>query len=416
MNKIHNAEIICVGTELLLGEIVNTNAAFIARELASLGICVYHQEVVGDNPARLSEVYKKAISRSQLIVLSGGLGPTYDDLTKETVAEVLGLSMTCDETSLERIKAYFAATGREMTENNEKQAYVPLGGKAIRNDYGTAPGIAVESADCITILLPGPPNELEPMFSERVIPYLSEYTGEHIISHNINIMGMGESKVETVLKDIMMSSENPTVAPYAKLGEVRLRITARSDDVEKADRMCFDMIECIEKTEVGRYIYGIDVNTIEEAVIAKLKKLHKTIATAESCTGGLIAKKLTDVPGSSEVFKSGIVSYCNEIKESVLGVDAHTIEKYTAVSANTAMEMAKGARLLLNADIGISATGYAGPDGGTESEPCGTVYIGISTDKGETFERLSYSSMRSRSFIREAAAGRALLAVLRTLS
>ncbi len=416
MNKIQNAEIICVGTELLLGEIVNTNAPFIARELASLGICVYHQEVVGDNPARLSEVYKKAISRSQLVILTGGLGPTYDDLTKETVAEVLGLPMTCDEASLERIKAYFAATGREMTKNNEKQAYVPLGGKAIKNDYGTAPGIAVESADCITILLPGPPNELEPMFSERVIPYLSEYSGEHIVSHNINIMIMGESKIETVLKDIMMNSENPTVAPYAKLGEVRLRITARSDDIDKADRMCFDMIERIKNTEVGEHIYGIDVNTVEEAVIKKLTELHKTLATAESCTGGLISKRLTDVPGSSAVFKSGIVSYCGEIKESVLGVDPQTLEKYTEVSANTAMEMAKGARLLLGADIGISATGYAGPSGGTESEPCGTVYIGISTDKGEEFERLSYSSMRSRSFIREAAAGRALLKVLRSLS
>lgn len=416
MNKIQNAEIICVGTELLLGEIVNTNAAFIARELASIGICVYHQEVVGDNPARLSEVYKKAIGRSQLVVLSGGLGPTYDDLTKETVAEALGLPMTCDEASLERIKAYFTATGREMTKNNEKQAYVPLGGKAIKNDYGTAPGIIVEGEGHITILLPGPPNELEPMFSERVIPYLSKYTGEHIVSHNINIMMMGESKVETVLKDIMMSAENPTVAPYAKLGEVRLRVTARANEIGKADLMCFDMIERIKNTEVGEHIYSIDVNTIEEAVIRKLTELHKTLATAESCTGGLISKRLTDVPGSSAVFKGGVVSYCNEVKKSVLGVASQTIEKYTAVSANTAMEMAKGARLLLGADIGISATGYAGPDGGTESEPCGTVYIGISTDKGEEFERLSYSSMRSRSFIREAATGRALLKVLRSLS
>lgn len=416
MNKIQNAEIICVGTELLLGEIVNTNAAFIARELASLGICVYHQEVVGDNPARLSEVYQKAISRSELVILSGGLGPTYDDLTKETVAEVLGLPMICDEESLERIKAYFAATGREMTKNNEKQAYVPLGGRAIQNDYGTAPGIAVESRDCITVLLPGPPNELEPMFTERIVPYLSEYTGEHIVSHNINIMGMGESKVETVLKNLMMSSENPTVAPYAKLGEVRLRITARANEVDAADRMCFDMIERIKETEVGKYIYGIDIDTIEEAVIKELKKYGKTLATAESCTGGLIAKKLTDIPGSSEVFKSGIVSYCNEVKSSVLGVDKQTLERCTAVSSNVAMEMARGVRSLLNADIGISATGYAGPDGGTETEPCGTVYIGISTERGESFERLSYSSMRSRSFIREAAAGRALLKVLHTLA
>lgn len=415
MKKVESAEIICVGTEILLGEIVNTNAAFLSRELAAMGICVYHQEVVGDNPNRLADAYKAALERCDLVIMTGGLGPTCDDLTKETVCKVLGKKLILDEASLERIKDYFKTIGKEMTENNVKQALIPEGGSAIFNVCGTAPGIAVEVDGKITMLLPGPPNEVIPMFTYQVVPYLEKYCEECIVSHNLNIIGMGESKVESILKSIMLSSSNPTVAPYAKYGECRVRITARAHSREEAESLCSNMTNIIRATEVGDYIYGTDVNNIEESLIKALIAFNKTVAAAESCTGGLIAKRLTDIPGSSAAFKSGVISYCNEIKHSLLNVSKESIDKYTEVSYVVAMEMARGVRINLGADIGISTTGYAGPGGGTEKDPVGTVYVAISTKDGESFKRLSYSSLRDRVFIREAAATEAMLLALKSL-
>lgn len=413
--KLDSAEIICVGTELLLGEIVNTNAAFLAKRLAAIGICVYHQSVVGDNPERLANEYRQAFDRSRLVILTGGIGPTCDDLTKETVAGVLGLDMRTDDFSLKLIKDYFDATGRKMTENNIKQAMLPVGARAIRNDYGTAPGVIIESGNNVTVLLPGPPNELEPMFDEQVLPYLKSFCDHVIVSLSLNIMGMGESRIETILKKLMTESENPTVSPYAKFGEVRVRITAMADNEIKAHEMCLDVAEKIKATEVGGFIYGSDVEKIESELVRLFSEKGLTIATAESCTGGLIAKRITDIPGSSKVFRSGVVSYCNQIKEKVLGVSTDTIKLHTEVSAEAAKEMARGVRLLLGSDIGISSTGYAGPGGGTEENPVGTVYIGISTKNEDSFVKLSYSAMRDRVFIREAAASRAMLEAIKAV-
>ena len=404
MRNIKSAEILCVGTELLLGDIVNTNAAFLSQKLAELGICVYRHTAVGDNPKRLAAALERALSEVDLVITSGGLGPTYDDLTKETVAEYFGRGMYMDSHSLERIENYFAKTGRRMTENNRKQAMMPEGAIVFDNDYGTAPSLALcggEGDSKTVIMLPGPPNEIVPIFNEKVLPYLLGRTEKVILSRNIQIFGMGESLVESVIGDIMKSSENPTVAPYCKSGEVRLRVTALADCEEEARRLCDGMVDRISSTEVGKHIYGVDVDSIEAAVVARLRERGLTLACAESCTGGLVGKRITDISGASEVFLGGCITYTNEIKMKLLGVSAETLDKYGAVSEQTAAEMAAGVRRALGADIGVSVTGVAGPSGVTAETPVGTVFIGISSAEGEQVRRLSLSSMRSRTFIRE---------------
>lgn len=418
MDTVNSCEIICVGTELLLGEIVNTNAAFLSQRLSQLGINTYHQTVVGDNPERLADALRTASDRCDLIITSGGLGPTYDDLTKETVARVLNKSLLLDRDSLNRIEAYFNATGRVMTQNNAKQAYIPEGAISIRNDYGTAPGVYFEDAEHIVVMLPGPPNELEPMFDEQIMPLLAKHTNGVLVSHNLNIIGMGESAIESRLSDMMRNTDNPSIAPYAKFGEVRLRVTARAEGENGrniAEQMCRDAIGKIMSTEVGEFVYGIDEEGITIAAIKRLRSAGMMVATAESCTGGLVAKRFTDIAGSSDSFVSGVVSYSNDVKMKILGVSPAIIEKHTEVSHECAKAMAKGVRELLGADVGLATTGYAGPGGGNENDPVGTVYIAISTRDGEYSERLSYSSMRDRIFIREAAATRAQLLILKTL-
>ena len=408
--NIRNAEILCVGTELLLGEVINTNAAYIGRALAELGISVYHTAVVGDNPARLDSAFRSALERADLVVMSGGLGPTYDDLTKETVAKALGRKLIRDEKILSDIESYFAKTGRKMTENNKKQADVPEGAKALYNKYGTAPGIAIEADNGkLVIMLPGPPNELYPMMDGQVVPLLKKMRHSTLFCKNIHIMGMGESEVESVLYDLMTESVNPSIAPYAKEGELRLRVCAKAENDEIAEKMCDEIIEKIRKTKVGQFIYGIDVSSIENALLLLLRQKHLTLACAESCTGGLIAKRITDISGASEVFLGGCVTYNNDAKMKLLGVRAETLEKYTAVSAQTAIEMARGARETLGADIGVSTTGVAGPNADpTSSEPVGTVYIGISTRDGDNAIRLSLSDQRNRDYIRFVASSRAM--------
>lgn len=401
--QIATAEILCVGTELLLGDIVNTNAAYLSQQLAELGIHVYRHTAVGDNPERLRRALDAAFSEADLVITSGGLGPTYDDLTKETVASYFGRKMEMHSESLETIRAYFQRTGRVMTKNNEKQAMMPTGAIVFPNHYGTAPSLAIESGEDgekTAIMLPGPPGELTRIFAEEVRPYLEKRRGATLVSKNVHIFGMGESAVEEKLKGIMTESKNPTVAPYCKEGEVRLRVTAESDTKESAAKMCDEMIERIRDTEVGRFIYGVDVGTLENAVVEYLHREGLTLAAAESCTGGLISKRITDISGCSDVFYGGCVTYTNEIKQRLLGVSAVTLDRYGAVSEQTAKEMAKGVRERLGTDIGVSATGIAGPTGGTAETPVGTVYIGISTRNGEKVRRLSLSPMRSRDYIR----------------
>jgi len=408
MKDVRSAEILCVGTELLLGDIVNTNASYISRRLAALGIPVYRQAVVGDNPERMREAVAGSFARSDCLILTGGLGPTCDDITKEIVAEYFGLPLELNEEALERMKSYFSSTGRAMTKNNEKQAMAPRGARVLQNDWGTAPGLVIEHGEKTAILLPGPPIELEPMWRERVEPYLFERSDSVIVSKNIHILGMGESAVEEKLYRMMTELTNPTVAPYAGNGEVRVRVSARAKDTDTASAMCDTLIEEIKKTEVGEFIYGIDVDSIENALVMHLRERGMTVACAESCTGGLIAKRITDIAGCSDVFLGGCVTYAVDAKVKLIGVSRETIDRYGVVSAETACEMARGVRLALGADIGIATTGIAGPGGGTPEQPVGTVYIAISTKDGETAKLLRLSPKRSREFIRICAATNAM--------
>ena len=403
------AEILCVGTELLLGDIVNTNAAYIARGLAAIGVSVYHQSVVGDNPDRLRNALKNALEANDCVIMTGGLGPTYDDLTKETVAELFGLSMRMDATALERITAFFTRSGRPMTENNKKQALIPEGAIALENDNGTAPGIILEKEGKIVILMPGVPREMKPMFDHQVTPYLKGKTNTILHSATIHIFGMGESRVEDRLHNQMLNMTNPTIAPYAKDGEVQLRVTASAATIQIAKQQVDSVVAQI-CNELGEVVYGIDIEDMQHALVKTLLEKKKIVATAESCTGGLLSKRITEVPGSSSVFTCGVCSYANEIKESVLGVKHETLEKYGAVSAQTAAEMAAGIRRISGADIGISTTGIAGPGGGSAEKPVGLVYVGVDSDAFRTTLRLMLGRGYGdeREYIRYVAATHAL--------
>ena len=415
MKLIQTAEILCVGTELLRGDIVNTNAAALSRRLGQAGVEVWYQSVVDDHAERLKDALRRALSRVDLVITSGGLGPTYDDITRECAAEVMERPLVLDENVLEEIRGYFARTGREMTDNNRRQAMVPRGARVLPNRNGTAPGLIItdEANNKTVILLPGPPRELVPMFDEQAMPYLKSHTDRVLFSLNVHVFGMGESAVETHLRDIMIEGNNPTVAPYCTAGEVRLRITAQAEDETTARELCRQALRHIMEREVGAYVYAVVPTTegeatLEGVTVGELLSAKKTVACAESCTGGLIAKRLTDIPGASAVVKGGFVTYTNEMKMSMLGVSPDTLEKYTAVSEQTAAEMAKGARLRTGADIAVSTTGYAGPGGGTEDAPVGTVFVGISTQEETRVVRLKLSPDRSRDYIRTLAASHAL--------
>ena len=398
-----NCEILAVGTELLMGEIVNTDAQMIARGLNEHGFNVYWQTVVGDNPARLREALETAKSRADILITTGGLGPTADDLTKETVAEVFGRPLQMDEAQLARLKERM---GPKMTPNNEKQAMLPQGCTVLVNDWGTAPGCAFEAEGCHVIMLPGPPRECTPMFRERALPYLETLCGGVIGSRYVKIFGQGESSVEYLTRPLADSLEQVTMAPYAKEGECELRITARAETKQAALALCDPVVEQVREL-LGDKVYGVDVSSLEEVVVEGLKARKMTIACAESCTGGLIAKRITDISGASEVFGYGCVTYWNEAKMGLLGVNPETIEQYTEVSAQCALEMARGVRKLSGASIGISTTGYAGPTGGTEEHPVGTVFIGLSWEGGETVFCPERRYMRTREQVRRQAASHA---------
>ena len=414
-NRALIAEILCTGEELLLGDIVNTNAAFLSERLTDLGICVYHHSVVGDDPHRLGECVEEGLSRSDVVIISGGLGPTKDDLTKETVAALFGRKMKLHEPSLADIKSYFERTGRVMSKNNEKQAMMPEGAIVFPNHFGTAPALALERDSKSVIMLPGPPSELIPLFFEQVEPYLKSKISQAIVSKNIHIFGMGESAVAERIDALLIDTPSLTAATYCKEGEVRIRITARAEDESIAAALCESHAQKIMQSEVGGFVYGVDVGTIENAVVMALHEKKLTLSAAESCTGGLIAKRITDISGCSDVFFGGCVTYTNDVKRRLIGVKAETLERYGAVSEQTAREMARGVRIATGSDIGISTTGVAGPTGGTAETPVGTVFIGISTSEGESVRRLSLSSMRSREYIRQASATNAFDMVLKAV-
>ena len=369
-------EIIAVGTELLLGEIVNTDAPMIAQGLAELGIGVYFQTVCGDNPDRLKSVLEVAKQRADLIITTGGLGPTADDLTKETIAAAFGKGLVRDEESMARLREHFK--GRTMTKNNEKQADVPEGCTVFQNDWGTAPACAFEGEGCLVIMLPGPPRECTPLFREKVMPFLEKRRGGALCSRYVKVFGMGESEMASRLSRQMDTWENPTAAPYAKEGECLVRITAMGKNKEEAFAMTEPAVREVRQV-LGDVVYGVDVDSLEQVVVQEMTAQGLTLATAESCTGGLMGKRITDVPGASACYLGGVVSYQNEVKENLLGVRHETLISKGAVSEDTACQMAEGVRKALGADIGISTTGVAGPGGGTPEKPVGLIYVGIST-------------------------------------
>ncbi len=400
------AEIICVGTELLLGNIVNTNAAFLSEKLAYLGINCYFQTVVGDNRDRLLSVINTALSRADILIFSGGLGPTEDDLTKETVAEALGKKLIRDKWAEQEIADYFALRGRIPTDNNWKQADVIEGCEILYNKNGTAPGIFVSEGEKTVILLPGPPLELKSMFTDSVMPKLQQKCGQVFYSQTVKIVGPGESSVETQILDMLNTQENPTIAPYAKTGEVHLRVTARAKDEKEAREKTAPVVEELYR-RFGNAVYTTDADeTLEMALTKLLIKKKYTMTTAESCTGGMIAARMVNAPGVSAVLKSGFITYANEAKEELLGVSHDTLEKFGAVSRETAEEMADGAVKAAHTDAAVAVTGIAGPDGGTKEKPVGLVYIGVNVRGNVEVREYHFSGSRQK--IRESVTAAAL--------
>ncbi|MBR6807444.1 MAG: competence/damage-inducible protein A [Clostridia bacterium] len=422
-----SAEILSVGTELLLGDIVNTDAAFISKKLAELGIPLYHQSVVGDNAERLEAAVKDALGRADILIMTGGLGPTCDDITKNIVANVFDLPLELCEEAAGDIKSYFDDIGRPMTENNLSQAMLPRGSVALKNNHGTAPGVLLKGkilgidGEKTVIMLPGPPRELEPMFNESVLPYLREKSPYTFFSLNLHLYGIGESAAETVLRDIMSESENPTVAPYAAEAEVRVRITARGSSREECLTLCREMAEKIRTTEIAGYVFAESTSDDESSevlvrhVIGMLRERSMTVGTAESCTAGMIASKIGDIPGCSDVLMGGVVSYANEVKTGVLGVPDEILKQYGAVSEECARYMAEGVRRVLGCDVAVSVTGVAGPGGGTPDKPVGTVCFGVSDRNGTVTSTEQFGSKKDRGKIRRFTTSAALMKIVKRL-
>lgn len=369
-----NAEIIAVGTELLMGQIANTNAQYLSSRLNNLGINVYYHSVVGDNPERLKAVLRQALERSDVVVTTGGLGPTKDDLTKETIAELLGLRLVLHQESLERIRKYFKNQKRCMSENNVKQAYIPEGSVIIPNNNGTAPGCIVQKDGKTVVMLPGPPRELIPMFEDTVFPFFEGKTNQVINSRMLKIFGIGEADVETRIMDMIEKQTNPTIAPYVGTGEISLRVTARGSSRDEVDALIAPVVEKI-KERLYPHVYSDSGETLEEVVVRLLSDKGWTVSTAESCTGGMLASRIINVPGASVVFDRGFVTYSNEAKMQELGVNRKTLEKWGAVSRETAEEMVRGLVERTKTTAGLAVTGIAGPGGGTPEKPVGLVYV-----------------------------------------
>lgn len=370
------AEILSVGTELLMGQIANTNAQYISKRLPEVGIGVFYHSVVGDNPGRLEESLKLALSRADIVITTGGLGPTQDDLTKETVAKTLGLPMELHQKSYDAIQAYFQNNGKVMVESNFRQAYFPKGAIIMENDMGTAPGCIIPIGDCqFIVMLPGPPKELHPMFDQWVLSFFARKTEIPLLSRFLRVVGVGESLVEEKIISLVEGQTNPTFATYAKDGIVTIRITAEDDGGQGV--LLLDQAEAQIKEILGDAVYTSSDEELEEVVMKLLKAQNMKIACAESCTGGQLAEVITSHAGASEVFATGVVTYTEEAKMKLLGVKPETLKNYTVYSPQVAAEMAEGLQRLSGAEVCVSITGIAGPEGGTEKTPVGTVFIGV---------------------------------------
>ena len=394
-------ELIAVGTEILLGNIVNTNSAYLSEKCAELGLAVYYQSVVGDNPDRMKSVIKTALDRSDVIILTGGLGPTEDDMTKEITAEVMGFPLVEDAHTRELMEAYLKEyeknhPQRRITKNNYKQTMVPEGAIVMDNHNGTAPGLIMEKKGKTAILLPGPPNEMVPMFEESVYPYLRKKQPEIIYSRMVKISGIGESQVAEEIQDLIDKQTNPTIAPYAKTGEVHLRVTAKAEDEKKCKEMIKPIVRELKK-RFGKNVFATrEDKTLEEAVVDLLKEKNMTLSLAESCTGGAVAARIVNVPGASDALMCGYVTYTNRAKRKCLGVKKSTLNKEGAVSAKCAKEMAKGGAKAARTDVCLSVTGLAGPGGGTKETPVGTVFMGCTCAGKTTTREFHFTGNRSR--------------------
>ncbi|MDL2218000.1 competence/damage-inducible protein A [Christensenellaceae bacterium OttesenSCG-928-M15] len=389
------AELISVGTELLMGQVVNTDAQYMAKELAPIGVNVYHQVTVGDNPERLKDVLKTALSRADVAILSGGLGPTGDDLTKKIVADAFSLPMVRFKDAEETLLARFSAMHREMTPNNLQQADFPEGAKLLPNPNGTAQGCVVEQNGKTAILLPGPPRELMPMFHDHVLPFLSQISGQRFYSREVRIFGMGESAVETALSDLIAGQTNPTIAPYAKTGEVTLRVTARCENDDDGEALVAPMIKTIQE-RLGDIVYSTNGEALH-VVCAKLLEQHNaTLSVAESCTGGLLSSALVDMPGSSDFFMEGAITYSDSAKLRRLGVSGQILKNSGAVSEACAREMALKMCKTSGTDYALATTGIAGPGGGSSEKPVGLVYVAFSDGKRTRVQQLNLSGDRRR--------------------
>ena len=384
----------------------------ISQALSQLGINVYYHTVVGDNPDRLKAAVAIAKERADIIITTGGLGPTFDDLTKQTLAEAFDRKLIRNEEEMAKLYAFFEKRGTPMTKNNEQQAYLPEDCTVLTNPWGTAPGCAFEAEGKVVIMLPGPPRECKPMMYERAMPYLKKFVDATIVSHEINIFGMGESAVEDKIKCIAEKMENPTLAPYAKEGQVVLRVTGKAATEEEADALTKPVIEQVREL-LGDVIYGVDAISLENTVARLLKEKGKTLSTAESCTAGLLSKRITDIPGTSSVFLGGVVVYSNEAKENLLGVPHQLLEDFGAVSRECATTLSRNVAQLFSSDIGVGITGIAGPDGGSDEKPVGTVYVSVSAE-GRTWCK-TIRPQRDRALNRNMAALTALDMVRRYL-
>jgi len=412
---VYTAEIIAVGTELLLGGTANTDAQDVSRLLSELGINVFFHTVVGDNPERMKQAINIARERADIIITTGGLGPTFDDITKKTLAEAFGKRLVFNEDVADKIRTFFAKRlpDIQMTENNLKQAEFPEGCVILENTVGTAPGCAFEAGGKNVIMLPGPPRECREMLRSCVDPYLRKLSDAQIHSRNIHIFGLGESAVEEKLRSLMENLRNPTLAPYAKDGEVMLRLTAKASSKQRADELMEPVLAEVQE-RLGDIIYGIDTDSLENTVVSLLKERGKTLATAESCTGGLLSKRLTDIPGASKVYLGGVVAYSEHSKSRLLGVDADVLRKNGVVSREVALAMADGVRRELGADIGIGITGIAGPESNESGQEPGTVFIALVTQEVSLCKQPGL--LRDRDRIRIGAASHALDMIRRLLT
>lgn len=400
MSKTYNTEIISVGTELLLGHVTNTDARDVSELLSKIGINVLYHTVVGDNPQRLEECVKIARERADIIITTGGLGPTCDDLTKEILARAFGVKLVEDKREMDTLYDYINL-GKKLTDNNFRQALLPEGCTVFHNTAGTAPGCAFKNDGKVVVMLPGPPKECRIMLEKSAIPYLRQLSDEKIVSHTVNIFGIGESAVDDIFAGEMNAMTNPSMAPYAKECDCLLKVTAKAHTETEAEEMLRPVMAEVQE-KLGEVVYGVDVDCIEQSVLKLLREKNMTFSAAESCTGGDVAKRFTDMPGASSFFLGGVVTYTNGAKAKLLGIDRDMIEDIGAVSYEVAKEMAENVRRIIGTDIGVGVTGLAGPDGDGVHK-VGTVFVSMATAEQTWVKELHLGEYRTRSFIRRMA-------------